>query len=45
LIEKGKLKLMLGSVEELTPELGSFDKIYSMNVVRFWRDWLGEAEY
>jgi 2-polyprenyl-3-methyl-5-hydroxy-6-metoxy-1,4-benzoquinol methylase len=38
LIEKGKLKLMLGSVEELTPELGLFDKIYSMNVVAFWRE-------
>jgi SAM-dependent methyltransferase len=37
-IEKGKLKLMLGSVEELTPDLGLFDKIYSMNVVQFWRE-------
>jgi SAM-dependent methyltransferase len=38
LIEQGKLKLMLGSIEELTPELGLFDKIYSMNVVQFWRE-------
>jgi SAM-dependent methyltransferase len=38
LIAKGKLKLVLGSVEELTPELGLFDKIYSMNVVQFWRE-------
>jgi SAM-dependent methyltransferase len=38
LIEKGKLKLMLGTVESLAPELGSFDKIYSMNVVHFWRE-------
>ena len=38
LIEQGKLKLMLGSVEGLTPDLGLFDKIYSMNVVAFWKD-------
>lgn len=38
LIEKGRLKLMLGDVEELTPELGLFDKIYSMNVVPFWSE-------
>jgi SAM-dependent methyltransferase len=38
LIDKGKLKLMLGSVEELRPEFGLFDKIYSMNVVQFWRE-------
>jgi SAM-dependent methyltransferase len=38
LIEQGKLKLMLGSVEDLTNEIGSFDKIYSMNVVHFWRE-------
>jgi len=38
LIERGKLKLMLGSVQELTPRLGLFDKIYSMNVVHFWRE-------
>jgi trans-aconitate methyltransferase len=38
LIEKGKLKLMLGSVQNLTPEIGLFDKIYSMNVVQFWKD-------
>jgi SAM-dependent methyltransferase len=37
-IEKGKLKLLLGSVEDLTPDLGLFDKIYSMNVVQFWRE-------
>jgi cyclopropane fatty-acyl-phospholipid synthase-like methyltransferase len=37
-IEKGKLKLIIGSVEELTPEIGLFDKIYSMNVVQFWRE-------
>jgi SAM-dependent methyltransferase len=38
LIESGKLKLILGSVEALPPELGSFDKIYSMNVVQFWSE-------
>jgi len=38
LIEKGKLKLMQGSVEKLSPEFGSFDKIYSMNVVQFWTE-------
>lgn len=38
LIRKGRLKLMLGSVEALTPELGLFDTIYSMNVVLFWRE-------
>lgn len=38
LIEKEKLKLMLLSVEELTTEIGLFDKVYSMNVVLFWRD-------
>lgn len=38
LIERGKLKLMLGSVETLTPEIGLFDKIYSVNVVHFWND-------
>jgi len=38
LIEKGKLKLMLGSVEALTPKHGLFDKIYSMNVVLFWTE-------
>lgn len=38
LIESGKLKLMLGSVETLTPEIGLFDKIYSVNVVHFWKE-------
>jgi cyclopropane fatty-acyl-phospholipid synthase-like methyltransferase len=38
LIESGKLKLMLRSVEMLTPELGLFDKIYSVNVVQFWKE-------
>jgi len=38
LIEHGKLKLLLGSVEDLTREFGAFDKIYSMNVVQFWRE-------
>ena len=38
LIAQGKLTLMPGSAEELTPELGLFDKIYSMNVVLFWRE-------
>ncbi|HEY9755621.1 MAG TPA: methyltransferase domain-containing protein [Oculatellaceae cyanobacterium] len=31
LIDSGKLKLMLGSVETLKPDVGLFDKIYSMN--------------
>ena len=38
LIEKGKLKLTLGSVETLAPELGPFDKIYSVNAVAFWKE-------
>jgi|SRR5579863_261612 len=38
LIQRGKLRLMLGSVEALAPELGLFDKIYSMNAVQFWRE-------
>lgn len=37
-IEKGRLKLILGSVEELPSGLGSFDKIYSMNAVQFWEE-------
>lgn len=37
LIDQGKLVLMLGS-EALNVELGPFDKIYSMNVVHFWRE-------
>jgi len=40
-IEKGKLRLLLGSVEEMPPELGMFDKIYSMNVVQFWSEPVG----
>jgi SAM-dependent methyltransferase len=38
LIEQGKLKLLFGSVDALPPELGLFDKIYSVNVVHFWRE-------
>jgi len=38
LIESGKLKLILGSAEELPPELGLFDKIYSVNVAQFWKE-------
>ena len=38
LIDNGKLKLELGSVETLGAELGSFDKIYSVNVVQFWEE-------
>jgi len=38
LIERGKLKLMLASAETLTPDLGLFDKIYSVNVVQFWKE-------
>ena len=30
--------LILRSVDELTPALRLFDKIYSMNAVQFWRD-------
>ena len=37
-IEKGKLKLKLGSVDTLDVEPGLFDKIYSVNVVQFWRE-------
>lgn len=38
LIQRGKLTLMLGSVEQLTPKVGLFNKIYSMNVVLFWKE-------
>ena len=38
LIAKGNLKLMLGSVEELSSGLGLFDKIYSMNTIHFWTE-------
>ena len=38
LIDNGKLKLELGSVETMGAELGSFDKIYSVNVVQFWEE-------
>ena len=38
LIEKGKLNLTLGSAETLAPELGQFDKIYSVNAVQFWNE-------
>jgi cyclopropane fatty-acyl-phospholipid synthase-like methyltransferase len=38
LLESGHLKLVPGSVETLTPDLGLFDKIYSVNVVQFWKE-------
>jgi cyclopropane fatty-acyl-phospholipid synthase-like methyltransferase len=38
LIESGKLKLLHGSAETLSPELGLFDKIYSVNVAQFWKE-------
>jgi len=38
LIAGGKMKLMLGSAETLGAEFGSFDKIYSVNVVQFWKE-------
>lgn len=37
-IESKKLMLALGSAETLTPELGLFDKIYSVNVAQFWKE-------
>ena len=38
LIGKGKLKLVLGSANALDTDLGTFDKIYSVNVVLFWQE-------
>lgn len=38
LVEKGKLRLLLGPVDTLDADLGSFDKIYSVNVVQFWKE-------
>jgi SAM-dependent methyltransferase len=38
LLERGKLRLLLDSVDTLGPDLGSFDKIYSVNVVQFWKE-------
>jgi len=38
LVERGKLRLLLGSVDTLDADLGSFDKIYSVNVVQFWNE-------
>lgn len=38
LIDKGKVKLVLGSADTLGDALGSFHKIYSVNVVQFWKD-------
>lgn len=37
MIEKGKLRLTLGSVEGLTPELGLLDRSISLNALQFWR--------
>jgi SAM-dependent methyltransferase len=37
-IETGKLKLILGSEDTLDAGPGSFDKIYSVNVVQFWKE-------
>jgi SAM-dependent methyltransferase len=37
LIKSGKLKLVVGSAETLTPAIGLFDTIYSVNVVYFWK--------
>ena len=36
LIEKGRIKLILGEVTTIDGGIGSFDKIYSVNVVQFW---------
>jgi cyclopropane fatty-acyl-phospholipid synthase-like methyltransferase len=38
LIEQRKLKLVLGSADALDANLGEFDKIYSVNVVQFWKE-------
>ena len=38
LMEKGKIKLLLRSGDTLGDDLGKFDKIYSVNVVQFWKD-------
>src|SRR5271157_3761800 len=38
LVERGKLKLLLGSVDTLDADLRSFDNIYSVNVVQFWKE-------
>jgi SAM-dependent methyltransferase len=38
LIEQGKLKLLLGSADAPDVVLGKFDKIFSVNVVQFWKE-------
>ena len=38
LVKQRKLKLVLGSAEALDADLGMFDKIYSVNVVQFWKE-------
>ena len=35
---EGRLELLLGSLEELPATDGSFDKVYSANVVQFFAD-------
>jgi SAM-dependent methyltransferase len=32
------VKLLLGSADMLDADFGSFDKIYSVNVVQFWKE-------
>lgn len=38
LVNSGKLKLVLGSVTDVDQRCGLFEKIYSVNVVQFWKD-------
>jgi cyclopropane fatty-acyl-phospholipid synthase-like methyltransferase len=38
LIKQGKLKLALSSADAPDAGLGAFDKIYSVNVVQFWKE-------
>lgn len=38
LVRKGRLKLMLGEVEDLHYPPKSFDKIFSINCIYFWRE-------
>lgn len=37
-IDSGRLHLTIGTVEDMPTRLGTFDCIYSVNVIQFWHD-------
>jgi hypothetical protein len=37
-IAAGRIQLFCGTLDAVLPELGRFDRIYSVNVVQFWND-------